>query len=272
MSSPLLSVLARFEPVIAVTPLSRRGQSPAFHLELRSGRAWKARVFATPGAARHIERLLRAPTARDLPRPVGCHGRVLLTEFIEGRPVDHVIAARPRSEPALARQAGALLGRLHRGKAPSGPSLAVAFFRSALRRGLALLTNRALLDAEEARALAQLRAPGRAPLVLTHGDLCPENLVAARDGRLRAIDEERLAVRPPGFELARTITRWPLSPALETRLLEHYARAGGDAASFVAFRPFWLASALTTSIGYRLRVAPEAVGPALAALRALARA
>jgi aminoglycoside phosphotransferase (APT) family kinase protein len=272
VSDALAGLLRKLDPVVAVAPLSHRGQSPAFRLELASGPAWKARVFPSLAAARRVERLLRARSAVDLPRPRWRLGPVLVTEFIEGLPVDRVIAASPGAEPALVFAAGALLGRLHAGRRPSGRALPVAFFRAALRRVVALLRRRGSIEAREAERLHALPPPGRSASVLTHGDLCPENLILATDRRLRAIDEERVALRPLGFELARTIARWPLDETLEEQLLAGYGQAGGDARSFVAARSFWLASAFATSVGYRLRVAPEAVGPALEALRRLARA
>jgi hypothetical protein len=51
------------------------------------------------------------------------------------------------------------------------------------------------LDAGTARQLTRLTAPRRTRRGLTHGDVCPENLILAAGG-VRAIDEERLAIRP----------------------------------------------------------------------------
>lgn len=270
MSDGLADVLARLEPVVAVTPLSRRGQAPAFRLECAAGPARKARVFPDAAAARRVERLLRAPGARALPRPAFRHGRVLVTEFIDGVPVDQALAAAPGLTPALVSGAGALLARLHAGRRPPGPLLRVGFYRAALRRVLDLLRRRRLLGPAEIRCVLAFPVARRAPIVLSHGDLCAENLVLTPGRTLRAIDEERLALRPVGFELARSVARWPLDGPGEALLLAGYESAGGDAASYRDARGFWLASALATSIGYRLRVAPEAVGPALERLRALA--
>ncbi len=268
MSAVLPAVLARLEPVVSLAPLSRRGQSPAFRLEIATGPALKARAFPSPALARRVERLLRA--APDLPQPRLREGRVLVTEFIEGVCVDRLLAASPQFEPDLVTAAGALLGWLHACR-PAGRALPVAFHASRLRRVVARLFRLELIEAEERRRLERLPAPRRGPVVLTHGDLCPENLVLTPGGRLRAIDEERLALRPLGFELARTVARWPLDAELEARLIRGYERAGGHPESYRASREFWLAVVLATSLDYRLRVAPDALGPALAALRRLAR-
>lgn len=268
MSGGLPAVLARLAPVVSLAPLSRRGASPAFRLEPAVGPDLKARVFASAALARRVERLLRVAPA--LPRPLFRQGAVLVTEFVVGAGVDRLLAASPHAAPDLAAAAGALLARLHACRG-SGRAAPVAFHASRLRRVLSRLVRLRLLDEADRRRLAALRVPSRAPVVLTHGDLCPENLVLTPGRRLRAIDEERLAMRPLGFELARTVARWPLDAALEARLLEGYGRAGGSPASYVAARAFWLGVVLATSIDYRLRVAPGTLGPALDALRRLAR-
>ena len=64
-------------------------------------------------------------------------------------------------------------------------------------------------------------------MAVTHGDICPENLIRTPDGALRPIDEERLALRPLAYDLARAVNRWPLDARLERAFLGGYVSAGG---------------------------------------------
>ncbi len=91
-----------------------------------------------------------------------------------------------------------------------------------------------LLTRDEGGRLIALGAPVRARSGLTHGDVCPENLVLTPAGSLVAIDEERLALRPFAYDLARSVNRWPLDAALERAFLKGYADGGGDASGFGA--------------------------------------
>jgi thiamine kinase-like enzyme len=132
------------------------------------------------------------------------------------------------------------------------------------------LVRRRLLDAAEATALTTLPRPATARMAVTHGDASPDNLVLTAAGGLLAIDEERVAVRPTAFDLARTVCRWPLDRDQERALLSAYARAGGDASQFRRHRLFWVATALSATAAYRMRYHPAALAPIAAHLRRLA--
>jgi aminoglycoside phosphotransferase (APT) family kinase protein len=129
------------------------------------------------------------------------------------------------------------------------------------------LVSASLLEPDEGARLAELAAPPRARSGLTHGDICPENLILTPCGGLRAIDEERLAARPFAYDLARAINRWPLHGHLERSFLSGYEDGGGDARGFRRWQRFWIPAALATSAEYRLARAPGTLGPILAALR-----
>jgi aminoglycoside phosphotransferase (APT) family kinase protein len=129
------------------------------------------------------------------------------------------------------------------------------------------LVRASLLEPCEGARLAELPAPRHARSGLTHGDICPENLIVTPSGPLRAIDEERLAVRPFAYDLARAVNRWPLDDGLERQFLSGYEDGGGDVPGFRRWRSFWIAAALATSAEYRLTRAPDTLGPILAALR-----
>jgi hypothetical protein len=95
--------------------------------------------------------------------------------------------------------------------------------------------------------------------------------VLTRTGKLRAIDEERLALRPYAFDLARTVARWPLDAAGETALLSGYRARGGEPSDYVEHRHFWVATALALTAAYRLHYGLTGLGRARDRLRSLAK-
>jgi aminoglycoside phosphotransferase (APT) family kinase protein len=195
-------------------------------------------------------------------------GRRLVVEHVQGAVLDgRLREATLADRRRLVRATGRLLARLH-GRNHAGAPV------SAYQRAVSLVTGRLVRRRQMSRAdaarLAALSRPAQARAALTHGDPAPENLVLTASGRLRAIDEERVAVRPVAYDLARAICRWPLDAGEEAALLAAYAAAGGQAREFQLHRRFWIASALATSALYRMRYRPGALGPIVAQLRALA--
>lgn len=254
--------------IVRAVELSRHGAGRAFRLDLRDGRTLKARVFTSPRAAADVERLLVTPGARACPRAIERHGRVLVSEFVPGVPLDEWLAGANGSEARRrAREAGALMAGIHRGRRPRGHVPATTWYQRHLTSGIQALQRAELLTRDESERLIAIGAPARARSGLTHGDVCPENLVVTPLGALVAIDEERLALRPFAYDLARAVNRWPLDAGLERAFLTGYADGGGDASGFRRWRTFWVATALATSAGYRLKRAPHTLGPIVAAIR-----
>jgi aminoglycoside phosphotransferase (APT) family kinase protein len=250
------------------TPLSRHGAAPAFRLDLDDGRTMKGRVFPNARWAAQVHRLLAAPGASALPKPLLRAECVLISEFIEGAPLDEWLAHRSaRAVPRLAREAGRLMASVHSGRSPGGAAPTPARYRTRLAAIARRLVTASLLEPEVGARLAELVAPARARGGLTHGDICPENLILTPSGRLKAIDEERLAIRPFAYDLARAINRWPLHGRFERAFLSGYEDGGGDARGFRRWRAFWIPAALATSAEYRLARAPGTLGPILDALR-----
>jgi aminoglycoside phosphotransferase (APT) family kinase protein len=143
------------------------------------------------------------------------------------------------------------------------------------RRAITLCTGRLVqagrLTRDQAAAIRGMAGPRTSRVALTHGDLSVANLVVTADGAVRAVDEERVAVRPLAYDLSRAVCLCRMSTDEECAFLETYRLAGGDARPYAAYRDFWIASALATSVLYRLRYQPQALAPVVRALRALAR-
>jgi phosphotransferase family enzyme len=254
--------------VLHAVVLSRHGAGRAFRLDLRDGRTLKARVFTSARWAANVERLLAAPGARACPRAIERHGSVLISEFVPGVPLDERLAGADRSEARChARDAGYLMAGIHHGRPPRSRAPATGWYRRHMTTGIRAVVRAGLLTREEGGRLTAIDAPARARCGLTHGDICPENLVLTPAGSLVAIDEERLAVRPLAYDLARAVNRWPLDSALERAFLKGYGEGRGDASGYLRWRTFWVATALSTSASYRLKRAPETLGPILATIR-----
>jgi hypothetical protein len=244
------------------------GHSTTFRLDLADGGSAKMRVYGDQAAAARVERHLRGSSAGVLPAVLARVGRRLVVEHVQGAVLDARLRQATLAERRrLVRATGRLLARLHDGDYMSAPV-------SAYRRLVSLVTGRLVrrkqMSRSDAARLATLSRPAQARAALTHGDPAPENLVLTVSGRLRAIDEERVAVRPVAYDLARAICRWPLDDDEEAALLAAYAAAGGQAREFRQHRRFWIASALATSAVYRMRYRPGALGPIVAQLRDLA--
>jgi hypothetical protein len=251
-----------------VVALSGHGHSDTFRLDLAGGRRAKMRVYRDRVSAARVERRLRESSVGVLPEVLVRVGRRLIVEHVEGNVLDVYLRASPVERRRLVRATGRLLARLHGG--PDGVTVPVGLYQRVLSLAAGRLVRRRQMSRADATRLATISRPARALAGLTHGDPAPENLVLTPSGRLRAIDEERVAVRPVAYDLARAICRWPLDPAEEAALLAAYSAAGGPAREFRQYRRFWIAAALATSAVYRMRYRPNALGPIVKELKNLA--
>lgn len=253
--------------------LSGRGETPVFRLDVENGPIVKVRVFATVAAAARVWRMLSEAGDGILSRPLRHVDQGVVSEYEEGEPLDRCLRRTgPGMETRAVRRTACLLASLHsRRRTGSGAgvlAMTPAAYGRYLRRVVRGLVRQRLLSVESGAALTGLPVPRSARYALTHADVCPENIIAGPRG-LRIVDEERLAVRPIAFELARTVVRWPLTPALETRFLAAYRQAGGDDRSYRSARSFWIAVAAASSARYRLRRGLPGVRQAVARLRGL---
>ncbi|MBX3025811.1 aminoglycoside phosphotransferase family protein [bacterium] len=231
----------------ALVPLARL-ETPAnltrtYRLDLPDGTRLKALESSSARRAATIEDALVRLRLPALPRVLGRRGRALLFEWIEGVPIgDEMLEA-----------AAALLGTVH-ARSPAGlvveshlePLAAAARLAERTRR----LVAAGLVDPDTAGRLLALAPPPPERPRFAHCDLCPENLLLA-DGALRIIDNGSWLVGPAGYDLGRTLWRWPMSAAGRARFLAAYRRAGGVAIAAEALA-FWTGVAAVGGTFYRL--------------------
>ena len=239
-------------------------RAAAWRLVLDDGRSVRLRRLPDAATAARIDECLRAATPGVLPASLGWVGCWLATEDVPGRAAA-VKVGRARARAAAAR----LMAAIHASPYPGHRPTAMAVYLRAITRATNRLVRTGHLSRSQAARLRQAGRPGTSQAALTHGDLSLANLVVTGDGRIRAVDEERVAVRPLAYDLARAVCLWQMSRDEERRFLDTYERAGGDATPYRAFRVFWIASALSTSVLYRMRYRPSALPPVVRALRAL---
>ncbi|MFN8027391.1 MAG: phosphotransferase [Acidimicrobiia bacterium] len=101
--------------------------------------------------------------------------------------------------------------------------------RANARRRLDDLHAAGLLDEPERAEFArriEVDLPDRAARGIVHGDLCPANLVAVDPGGLVSIDNERVRIHFVDHDLARTWTRWAMTPDEEREFAQRYHAHG----------------------------------------------
>ncbi|WIB00128.1 aminoglycoside phosphotransferase family protein [Curtobacterium sp. MCBA15_012] len=167
--------------------------------------------------------------------------RVLVLDRVPGR---LALGTPDEHDPAVHRQAGALLRRLHDQTAWTDPTYA----EREQARTTGQLDQRHRIPAERVEAVRAVLArfrPTPVTVVPTHGDWQPRNWVVD-DGRLRAIDLGRFAFRPAATDLTRlAVLHWQHDPALETAFIDGY---GGDPRTPDAWRWIQLREAVGTAV------------------------
>jgi thiamine kinase-like enzyme len=248
-----------------VSPLGRaKGVRLAWRIDLADGTTLKLRHFGTShDAERHLE--LRALLEPAFAPAIAQWDGFVVEQWIDGEPLGDDDAER------RAEEAGALLARLHRtalardvaADVDTAPWVARA--HADLERLVAAVAL-AEGDARKLRVEIDRRAPRFARATLVHLDFCAENMVIDREGRLRVVDNELVAVRPAALDLGRSFHRWPMPRDLWARFFASYRRASHEAPEPTGF---WrIAAALTGARVYVERGAP--LEPTLALLRRFA--
>ena len=253
-----------------VTDLARGGEASVLRLELVDGRCVKLRQYPSPEAADRVWSSLRHAKGVTLPLPLIRLGNTMVTEYVEGEPLDRYLRrATAADRRNMVRRVAWLAANLHKISGTRGRPRLPTEHRQLITVVARRLGRRRLLDRGTVAALTGLTLPPAVRYVSTHGDLHPDNIVVEPSRRLRAVDEERIDKRPAAFDLARIVMRWPLDVGLEHALLTAYDRAGGDSRHYRDHRTFWIAVALSTSAVYRLYYALPGLRPVASELRRL---
>lgn len=225
LSPEIRAALARFafEPQRAVllSPLGKKkGRRCAYRVEDANGRVIKAREFEDDENARRVFEL-RAGLEKEFAPALARYGPVLIEEWVEGVPLAE------HDWETWAEPAGALLGRLHaRPLPPEEPTtVSTRKWLDDAESDLEILGRAGKFAPEEAarlRAEIRRRDPVVSRTALVHTDFCADNMVIDVRGSLKIIDNEGLAVRPPGLDLGRTFALWSMPERTWTRFRRGY--------------------------------------------------
>jgi aminoglycoside phosphotransferase len=250
-----------------VTSLRARGIDRAcFRLTFADGRVLKGRHVETLEQADRLQTLTGRLDRRHFPDVLERHGRAFLTEWIEGAPLGRRACTR-----AILETCGGLHAALHRIPVDARPQWRRRHgpWQTRMAAGLRILVDAARLDDAAARRAERLSfefEPRAATLGMCHGDLCAENIVIARDGRVVVVDNDSLAVDAWGYDFARTWYRWPMADA-ERR---HYMAGYGGAAHLAEVHTHfihWAITVLVEAAAFRVRVGVDGAERALRSLR-----
>jgi len=201
-----------------------------YRVDLADGSTVKVRRVVKPARPTRAAALVRTLADPRLPAPLALSGRVSVERWVDGIPLDRFMV---RSTHLCA--AAELLADLHgRRSLPDRRFVrtgGVAPLRSRTFERLDRLHAEGLLDKREHHALGacvERDLPARAARGVVHGDLCPANLVVTPAGALVSIDNERVRITFLDHDLARTWTRWPMTPEEEHTLESRYREQGGS--------------------------------------------
>jgi hypothetical protein len=243
----------------------------AYRVTLADGRTVKARRTLGESQARRVVEALRAVADARFPRVLSRHGPVLLEEWIDGVPLTSAAV-----EDRHLAEAAAVLAEVHLVEALAGVPVRewgdTAARLAATETRLQRLAGAGALDEASRTVLASAlrdHDPRRAEIGLVHLDFCPENLVIDREGRLRVVDNEALAVDALAYDLGRSWYRSALPPARWALFEAAYRRHGGPAAS-AGSTVFWRIAAVTEGAITRLERDSRGAQPSLDRLGQLA--
>jgi aminoglycoside phosphotransferase (APT) family kinase protein len=234
------------EPASAVAVGGWRAGRMTYRITSADGRVVKARRLQGRIKPARAAALAAAVGDPCIPSPLTVAGRVTIEAWVEGTPL-----SEQRLCNAHVDSAADLLGRLH--AHPAVPGFGTPGHRNVrvlvarVERQLDALTAAAALSrVDRGRLLEVVRdgLPDRAAWGLTHGDLCPSNLVITPAGGLVSVDNEGITFNFLDFDVARTWCRWPMPARSWTRFVRRYASWGRSAFELGSARAWYTAAAV----------------------------
>lgn len=252
-----------------ISNLNLIGNSRSCYRIVHDGGIVKARLLESEPVAEELAAFRRA-LPDDFTPLIARHGRVLIEEWIDGKPLPDAPGTQ------WAEAAGIILGDLH--ARPALGSRKLHEVRATAERHLAtqqclrrIAASGALSEQVVARLERILRRydPVRATSGLVHFDFCGENMVIDRMERLRVVDNERIGVDSICVDFARTWYRW----ALPAREWDTFCMAYNSRLPFpnpMDSFPFWKIAAVARSAELRLTAYPQKANVPLGYLRSLA--
>ncbi len=123
-------------------------------------------------------------------------------------------------------------------------------------------------DEEAAIRFAMDVAPARSEMSIVHGDFCSENIVITDAGQAWIVDNERLSIDTPAYDLARTWYRWSMGPKGRDAFMRGYRRHRSPR-DFHDHFLFWAIAVLSEAAVFRVSSATAHMNVPLERLRGL---
>ena len=200
--------------VTPITTLHSSGNAPSsFLLRFADGTLLKGKRLPSTSAANDLTSLLRLLDCQQFPDVIGQNASAVLFEWIEGDVLEGCMC-----EEQDLKEWGRFHAKLHSRAIPvelvESKWIEVSRVWQQLCADLRSLCEEGLLERREkerALNLSRKQIPEVLEFGTIHGDLCPENIVVSRSGRVFVVDNETVRIGVPEFDLARTWYRWPMS-------------------------------------------------------------
>jgi tRNA A-37 threonylcarbamoyl transferase component Bud32 len=221
---------------------------PVYRLAFSDGSQAKMRLVSSPMRATEIAQLSEFFSEGDSAKILAVSQDALLEEWIEG---DQLAEGGITQDTAV--EAGQILGRLHSATRLGEPrSAQAALWR--IEQNVRRLVSESFLASEDAEKLLNLvseQAPTSCEYGISHRDLCGENLIIQKNGKLVLIDHESMRFGPLNQDVARTCHRWYLCGSNLRDFLSGYS-LHRKLQSFEKNFFFWISLVVTTSIVWGL--------------------
>jgi len=226
----------------------------SFKLRLDDGSWIKARIFETAHEALNVRKLREYIVSKHFPMIIDVLERVMLIQWIEGKPL-----LEKDWDSSLLKTASRIQAFLHWVPIPLNQNeqgLAdMQFYHDILDQRIGFLSSMGYLsdmDRSLIREVIRGSDSTRPEIGLCHGDYCAENMILDPKGQLFIIDLETLSISATVYDLARTLYRWPLSTAQRRYYLDAY-QAHHSAEDFIQAMAFWMIFVLVQSAEFRSR-------------------